>query len=209
MKKLEIIIMVLIFLSFLSGIYFYNQMPEQMASHWNSHGEVDNYVSRFWGLFLMPVVSSAIFLIFMAIPKIDPLKSNIKKFREYYDGFVLLLIVFLIYIYTLTLLWNLGYDFNMSRMIIPAIGLILFYAGILSENAKMNWFVGIRTPWTLSSEKVWEKTNKLGGKLFKIAGVLAFLGVFFPKHAVWLIIIPVLALVAFIFAYSYFEYRKT
>ncbi|MEM1558578.1 MAG: SdpI family protein [Candidatus Bathyarchaeia archaeon] len=58
------------------------------------------------------------------------------------------------------------------------IGLLLFYTGILCENAKKNWFIGIRTHWTLSSDRVWETTHKLGGKLFKTTGVIGILGVF-------------------------------
>ncbi len=208
MKKTEIIIILLILLSFVSALYLYPRMPEQMASHWNAQGEVDDYMPRFWGLFLLPLITAGLFLLFLVIPKIDPLKENIRKFRRYYDIFILFIVIFMFYIYFLTILWNFNVSFDMNRFLIPAMGLLFFYAGILTENAKMNWFVGIRTPWTLSSEKVWDKTNKLGGRLFKIAGLIAFLGFFFPQYSVLLIMIPVLSLVVFIVFYSYFEYQK-
>jgi len=67
----------------------------------------------------------------------------------------------------------------MGQMMVPALGILFYYCGILIENAKRNWFIGIRTPWTLSNEKVWERTHKIGGKLFKIAGLIAFLWYFF------------------------------
>jgi len=69
-------------------------------------------------------------------------------------------------------------------------GLLFFYTGILCGNAKRNWFIGIRTPWTLSSEIVWERTHRIGGKLFKAAGVTAFFGVFFQDHALFFILVP-------------------
>jgi len=208
MKKTEIIIILLILFSFITATYLYPKMPEQMASHWNARGEVDDYMPKFWGLFLLPLITAGLFLLFLVIPKIDPLKENIKKFRRYFDLFILFMIIFMLYIYFLTILWNFGVSFDTNRLLIPAMGLLFFYAGVLTENAKMNWFVGIRTPWTLSSETVWNKTNKLGGKFFKIAAFIAFLGFFFPDYSVLFIMIPVLSLVVFIFLYSYFEYQK-
>ena len=76
------------------------------------------------------------------------------------------------------------------------------------ENAKRNWFVGIRTPWTLSSETVWNKTHKLGAKMFKIAVLLAFIGFFFGSYAIFFVLIPVLSAAGYLMAYSYFEYQK-
>jgi len=208
MKKTTIIVSAIIILSFILGIYLYPQMPDKMASHWNSNGEVNGYMSKFWGLFLMPIVLIVVLIMFILIPKIDPLKKNIKKFRKYFDGFILLLTIFLLYIHVLTIFWNLNYRFDMTRMIIPAIGILFYYIGILTENAKRNWFIGIRTPWTLSSDKVWEKTHKLGGKLFKISGIIALFGIVFPKYAIWLILAPVIATAIYTLIYSYFEYQK-
>jgi len=208
MRKSEIVAMGIILFSFIVGIYLYPQMPERMASHWNAKGEVDGYMPKFWGLFLMPIVSMLIFLLFIVIPKIDPLKQNIEKFRKYYDGFVVLMIAYLFYIYLLTLLWNAGIRFSIVQLLVPAMGILFYYIGILVENAKRNWFIGIRTPWTLSSEKVWEKTHKIGGKLFKIAGIIAFIGIFFESYALFFIFIPVILVATYTIIYSYFEYQK-
>ena len=208
MRKSGIIVLGVILLSFIIGIYFYPQMPEKIASHWNAQGQVDGYMSKFWGLFLMPLLSMMLFLLFIAIPKIDPLKHNIEKFREYYDGFVVLIIVYLFYVYLLTIFWNIGIRFNMVQPLAPAMGILFYYIGILIENAKRNWFIGIRTPWTLSSEKVWEKTHKIGGKLFKIAGVIAFIGVFFQRYVLFFILVPIILVAAYTIVYSYFEYQK-
>jgi len=208
MRKSEIIVLGVILLSFIIGIYFYPQMPEKIASHWNAQGQVDGYMSKFWGLFLMPLLSMILFLLFIAIPKIDPLKHNIEKFRKYYDGFVVLIIVYLFYVYLLTIFWNIGIRFSMVQPLAPAMGILFYYIGILTENAKRNWFIGIRTPWTLSSEKVWEKTHKIGGKLFKTAGAFAFIGVFFQSYALFFILVPIILVAAYTIIYSYFEYQK-
>ncbi len=208
MKKSKIIILGVIILFFIIGAYFYPQMPDRMASHWNIQGEVDSYMSKFWGLFLMPIVSIGLLLLFILIPKVDPLKENIEKFRKYFDDFMVLMIVFLFYIYVLTLAWNIGLRFDMGQAIIPAIGLLFYYIGTLFVNTKRNWFIGIRTPWTLSSDKVWEETHRAGGKLFKLGGIIAILGLFFPKHLLWFIVVPVILVVPWTFIYSYFVYQK-
>jgi uncharacterized membrane protein len=208
MRKSEIIIFGIIILSFAIGAYYYPQMPEKVASHWNAEGQVNGYMSKFWGLFLMPIISAGMLLLFILIPRIDPLKSNIQEFRKYYDGFVVLIMVFLFYIYLLTIFWNSGYTFNMTTFLSPALAILFYSTGILIENAKRNWFIGIRTPWTMSSDKIWDKTHKIGGKLFKIMGILALLAIFFESYALIIIVVPVIVVSIYTFLYSYIEYRK-
>ena len=183
-------------------------MPEKIASHWNVQGQVDGYMSKFWGLFLMPLISAGLFLLFIAIPKIDPLKTNIEKFRKYYDGFITLVIIFLFYLYLLTIFWNMGIRFDIIQLLAPAFGILFYYCGILTENAKRNWFIGIRTPWTLSNDAVWDKTHKIGGKLFKISGIVVLFGIFFRNYALFFILVPVILVAIYTIIYSYVEYQK-
>lgn len=208
MRKSEIIIFGIILISFAIGIYYYPQMPEKLASHWNAQGQVNGYMSKFWGLFLMPIISVGMLLLFILIPRIDPLKSNIQQFRKYFDGFVVLIMVFLFYLYILTIFWNSGYTFNMITFLSPAFAILFYYTGILIENAKRNWFIGIRTPWTMSSDKVWDKTHKVGGKLYKITGVVTLLAIFFETYAIYIIVVPLIMVSIYTVVYSYFEYQK-
>ena len=187
----------------------YGRLPEQMASHWNTTNQVDGYISRFWGAFLMPVISVGMLLLFLVIPKIDPLKANIAKFREYFNAFIVLIIGFMVYMHILTMLWNLGYDrFNMGAAMLPAMGLIFIFAGIMMRQAKRNFFIGIRTPWTLSSDHVWDETHRLGSILFIASGILALFGAFFPDYAIWFIMVPVLGSTLFLLVYSYILYQR-
>ena len=204
----ELLIAIIIVLSFAIAGYFYPQMPERIASHWNARGEVDGYMSKFWGLFLMPFISLVLSALLLAVPKIDPLKANIEKFKTYYYGFVILVLVFLLYLYLLTIFWNLGFRFNMVRLLTPAFGVLFFLCGVLIGKAKRNWSIGIRTPWTLSNEKVWDKTHLIGAKLFKLAGLVTLLGVFFQHYAILFVLIPVISVSLFTVVYSYFEYRR-
>ena len=207
-RKSEIVILGIALLSFVIGAYYYPQMPEQMASHWNARGQVDGYLSKFWGLFLMPVTLVGLALLFMAIPRIDPLRENIEKFRKYYDGFVILFMLFMVVVYVQTLLWNIGIRISLNAFLPIAAGIMFIGAGILVENARRNWFIGIRTPWTLSSDRVWDKTHRMGGKLFKIAGVIAIVGIFFHSYVVYFVLVPVLLVAVYTVVYSYLEYKR-
>lgn len=201
-------IIAIIIMSFGLAYYYYPQMPAKMASHWNTAGEVDDTMSKFWGLFLMPIITVVMYLMFLLIPKIDPLKKNIEKFKIWFEWFVLLLVLFLFYVYLLTLIYNLGYTFNMTIAMLPALGVLFIYIGQLLEHAKRNWFIGIRTPWTLSSDKVWQKTHMLGGKLFKAAGLLVFIAAVLEEYAFWIVMIAVFWAALYPVVYSYFEYQK-
>lgn len=208
MKKTIQLIIAVIVISFAIGIIMYSRMPEQVASHWNAAGDVDGYMSKFWGLFLMPIVTLAIFLLFLAIPYIDPLKKNIEKFRKYFDWFIYMMVLFLFYIYMLTIGWNLGYRFNMTLAILPAFAILFFIIGIVVERAERNWFIGIRTPWTLSDDDVWKKTHRLGGKMFKACAVLAVIGMLLPRYSVWFVLVPVMFTALFTIIYSYVIFAK-
>ncbi len=96
--------------------------------------------------------------------------------------FFIALNVFFLYVYGLTLAWNLGNHFNLKQFLIPALALLIACIGVVLLNSKPNWFIGIRTPWTLSSETNWEKTHKLGAVLFELSALIMLLGVVFHEH---------------------------
>jgi uncharacterized membrane protein len=103
-----------------------------------------------------------------------------------------------------------GYVFDFTLAFIPAIAVLWFCMGVLLAHTKRNWFVGIRTPWTLSSDIVWNKTHKLGGLLFKVTALMTLFGLFFGRPALlFFIIIPLILIVIITSVYSYVEYRKT
>jgi len=208
MRTDKVIILGIILLSFAIGAYFYPQMPERMASHWSAQGQVDGYMPKPWALFLMPVISVGLTILFILIPKIDPLKQNIEKFRKYFDWFIVLIVFFLFYIYLLTIFWNLGFKFDFIQLLSPAFALPFYSIGVLMEKSRRNWFIGIRTPWTLNNEKIWNKTHKIGGKLFKITGGIALLGFLFPVYTIFLIVVLSILISFYLFAYSYFQYQK-
>jgi uncharacterized membrane protein len=209
-RSTTIIVLILIAAATIAGLLLWDQFPEQMASHWNENDQVDGYMPKFWGVFLMPLVTLGMFLLFLVIPNIDPLKANIAQFRDTFNLFVTFIIGFMIYVHALTLLWNLGYtNFKLSQAMLPAMGLLFIVIGSLLRKAKRNFFIGIRTPWTLSSDYVWDKTHQLGAVLFTASGVLAVIGGFFGGMiAFWFLFVPMIGSTIFVLIYSYVLYQK-
>jgi uncharacterized membrane protein len=208
MRKSEIIMLVIIAMSFIFCAAVYPLLPERMATHWDAWGQANGYSGKTLGVFLMPAVMLAIALLFIAIPRIDPLKANIAEFRPYYGAFIIIMTLFMLSITFQIVLWNMGIRINPNILMSIGLGVLFYYTGVLLEKSKRNWSIGIRTSWTLSSDVVWDKTHRLGGKLFKLAGVAAFLGVFYPNSAIYLILVPVLAAALFLTVYSYFVFRE-
>ncbi|MBI2630493.1 SdpI family protein [Candidatus Pacearchaeota archaeon] len=208
MKRGVIISIALIVISFIIAISLYNSMPEKMISHWNYKGEADGFLPKFWALFLFPIILTVILILFYFIPLIDPLKKNIQKFQEYYHGLILAITLLLFYVFSLSILLNVNFVFNITFMLIPAFAIFFFYLGIVIEKSKMNWFVGIRTPWTLSDERVWNATHYLGGKLFKISAGISLIGIFFGEYSMFFVLIPIILSGVFLIVYSYFKYRE-
>lgn len=203
------LIALFIIISFGLSALVYDDLPDRMASHWNAAGQVDGYSPKSPGAVMMPLVMAFIVLLYAVIPHIDPLKKNIKKFLAYYENFFLVLILFFFVLHMQILLWNLGTQVSPNMTMPVLLGGLFFYIGIVTENTKRNWFIGIRTPWTLSSDRVWDRTHKLGGRLFKAAGLIAALGILFQEHAVWFILAPVLLAALYLVVYSYLEYRRS
>jgi uncharacterized membrane protein len=206
--KAEWIAAGIVLLSFVIGIVLYPQMPDRMASHWDATGQVNGYMPKLWGIFLMPVISALLLGLFVIIPVIDPLAKNIRKFRKQFDMFVLLLMLFMLYLYLLTIGWNFGVRFGMVQALSPGLALLFYYAGVMMGESKRNWFVGIRTPWTMSSDRIWNETNRIGGKLMRASGVIALFGMVLPDIALMLILAPVLATAVFSVVYSYVLFRR-
>lgn len=209
-KTSSILILSLIVIALITGLIFWNELPEQMASHWNVYDQVDGYMSKLMGVFMMPLVALGMFLLFLVLPNIDPLKANIAQFRGIFNLFIVLITAFMLYVHGLTLAWSLGYQgFKMSTAMMPFLGILFMFIGYMLKHAKRNFFIGIRTPWTLSSDVVWDKTHQLGSILFMVSGALAIIGSFFSGiMAFWLMFLPLMGSTLFLVVYSYILYRN-
>jgi uncharacterized membrane protein len=185
-------------------ILYYPKLPETMTTHWSVSGEPNGFSSRLWGAWMLPVIMAAVWLIMRAIPHIDPRKANYEKFSGMYDALVILILAFMLAMHIVLLMAATGAPIRMERVVMPSVGIFIAIMGILIPRAHPNWFVGIRTPWTLTSDLSWERTHKIGGTLFVILGVLMVASSFVaPETAIWILVAAALGIVVFLFAYSY------
>lgn len=207
-KTTWIVLAVLTAAALLAGVVVMGRMPEQVASHWNAQGEADGYSSVWMGVFFMPAVMAGIAVLMMVIPSIDPLRENIKAFREDYNVMIVAMAGFFFYLHLLTLLWNLGVEFSMNSLLAPGFGGLFFLIGEMIGKARRNFFIGIRTPWTLSSDSVWQKTHERGAMLYKVAGALTLLAIPFQQWAFYFMIVPILAVSLYVVVYSYIVFER-
>ncbi|WP_435365278.1 SdpI family protein [Haloarchaeobius sp. DYHT-AS-18] len=183
-------------------------LPAQLVTHWNAAGDPDGRMSKTLALALVPALSAALLVLFALLPRIDPLRENVAAFRPYYDWFVVVFSAYLFVIHAGILAFNLGYEFDFTLFILAAVAGLFYYIGILLGHTERNWFVGIRTPWTLSNEEVWKRTHELGGRLFKLTAVVSLVGLLSGEYAIYFLLVPALATAVITIVYSYYLYRK-
>ena len=207
--KLEKTISILILLvCFAASAYLYPILPEKVATHWDIDGVANGYSNKDFAAFFLPIISTIIFVFMLLLPQLDPLKKNIMSFYKEYLLMVLGIVFFMSYIHIWLLIWAIGFMFNMGQVLAPAFAILFFILSKVLSKAKRNWFVGIRTPWTLSSEKVWNKTHALAAKLFKAVAVISLFGIILPKLAFLAVIGSALASAIVLVVYSYVIYKK-
>lgn len=195
-------------------VFVWSSLPEEMVVRWDVAGEPDGTLSRPIAAVSMPMVTLFVFGLFVLLPRIDPLGGNIERFRGHYNGFFLVLAGMLAAIHGAILAENLGYEVGMSGVVLVLSGFVIGYSGLLLRVAEPNWFVGIRTPWTLSSDSVWYETHRVGSVLFAVAGAfilalgLVELAVGIGPWAVWLLLAVVLTAAFVPVVYSYYLYTN-
>lgn len=196
--------LVLTIAAVIASIVVYPQLPERMPTHWSATGEANDWSSRLWGAWLLPLMMALVWFIMRALPHVDPRRANYEKFSGMYDWLINLILVFMLGMHVVTLMAATGSPVRMDRVIMPAVGVFITIMGLMIPRAHPNWFVGIRTPWTLTSDLSWQRTHKLGGSLFVVLGLLMVVSTFIaPEIAIWVLAAAAVAITVFLFAYSY------
>jgi uncharacterized membrane protein len=186
----------------------YPNLPPLIPTRWDISGHVNGWSSRFWGAWMMPILLVAIWGLMRVLPAIDPRGANYAKFGDAFETIIVSIMLFMLGLHVVMLRAALGYPVAMERVVPTGVGVLLAVIGNLLPRARPNWFVGIRTPWTLSSDRVWEKTHRFGGHIFVVGGMLIVLAALAtPQWAHIVVISVVLLCTAAVFAYSYLEWK--
>jgi uncharacterized membrane protein len=186
----------------------YGQLPERVVTHWNANGEPNGYSSRAFAAFLLPGMTLAMWGILRVIPYVDPRRANIEKFRDTYELMIVVIVLMLSVIHLAVIGNALGWPISIARVVPLAVGAFFVIFGNLLPRFRSNFFMGIRTPWTLSSEAVWTKTHRVGGYLMVLAGVLIMLATFLPaRYFTWIVLGSTFGMAIGMIGYSYVAWR--
>lgn len=209
-KIINIIILCILLLGAV-GIYLvYDKLPDNIPIHWNIEGGIDSYSEKegIW-YFLLTIVGINAIMLFAE--KIDPKSANYKRFRKSFDIFRLIISVFFMLIILLTITVSLGYKTLDVGIIVPSsVGILITVIGNYLPKFKHNYSMGIKTPWTLASEKVWDKTHRMAAPLWVIGGIiLAIIPLIFKEGLkVTFLVVVLILLVLIPTVYSFIEFKK-
>jgi uncharacterized membrane protein len=208
--KMNIVLIAAVMATFALTLYVYKDLPEMIPTHWNFSGKVDGWSPKMPYAFMLPAISLAMLIMFAVLPKIDPRKENYPRFKKQYDILRWIVVILFLCLQMLTIATSLGMEMTGMDVIFRLpVALIFVSMGVLMPKFKHNYFVGIKTPWTLHSEEVWDRTHEHGGKVWIWCGIALALVSFwngFPMNYVYPAIILFAALEPVV--YSYIISRK-
>ncbi|MBO8170601.1 MAG: SdpI family protein [Bacillaceae bacterium] len=213
-KKSDVVLLIIILAGMLTGVLIYPSLPDQIPTHWNVAGEPDNYSSKEFGVFGLPIINLIIYFAMFLVPRLDPGRDNYKRFDKVYRISRWGIVLFLTLIHQLMLYQAYAPIKNWPVLDVSVVtpllmGILFVVIGNYLTRARRTYFFGIRTPWTLEDETVWKKTHRLGGWLFVLAGIISLISPVFPGMIRFIVVISSILLAAFIpSVYSYFIFKK-
>ena len=202
--KLLIITSILILLPMLAGIVIWDMLPQQIPTHWNANGEVDQWGAKAFVVLGFPLILLAAQWLCSLGTSADPKKAN-------HSAKVLNIVLWVIpaisiLLHSITYLTALGMDIRMEFIMPLFIGFVLTIIGNYMPKCKQNYTVGIKIPWTLNSEENWNRTHRFAGRFWFACGIAIMLTAFFGGFVIFTGIAVLMVLAPII--YSYVLHRK-
>jgi uncharacterized membrane protein len=204
--KMLILTTVICILPIIMSLMVFDRLPDQVPVHWNFKGEVDNYASKQFGAFGLPLLMAFInFIVHMGLNN-DPKKANYSVVLKQFSMW--LIPVMTLFLVPITLLIAMGYDIKINVIIPIFVGIIIIICGNYLPKCKQNYTMGIKLPWTLNSEENWNKTHHLAGFIWTIGGILLVLTTFLNVNSLPLLLTIIFSMVVVPAIYSYMLYKK-
>lgn len=201
---------VLVALMFLAGAILYSYLPDILPVHWDFNGEPNNWWPKIYGVWLIPGMSLIFMILFPILQRIDPKSQNYPGFAKAWAVIQTSILGMLAYMYGVTLFVTFypAYNAMVGRLVVFGIGLLFVILGNYMGKIRQNYFVGLKTPWTLNDPEVWQKSQRLAGWVFVLAGLLIII-----EAIIWLavayVFFAIILLTVFVpIIYSYLLSRK-
>ncbi len=196
--------------SLVLGLWAYFALPvSRMPVHLNFYGEVDRYGSKFSGTLLFPLMILGIGLLMLYLDRIDPMRGNVAKSKKALYPLLNGIAAFMLFM-QIVFIWlvRTGASKVDSHLILIGVGLLFIFIGNYLPTIKRNFFVGIRTPWTLASDEVWRDTHRIGGWGFVLLGLWTII-VGFLRLDIWWWLAPFILVIVYIgIIYPFYRFKK-
>ena len=192
------------------GAVLYPSLPGTLPIHWGVSGRPDGFAPKgFWSVFLLPAIALGTYALLVAVPLLDPKRANLKLSIRAYNIVLDMVVGLLAVIFAASMVAAYDIGFPVTKVMLPAMGVMFMVLGRLMADVKQNWTFGVRVSWTLSDEVVWDRTNRLGGRLFTGVGVVTFACTFLPApYDILVMLAATLLVLPVVLVYSYALYRR-
>lgn len=209
--SINLVIWAIIAIQVIVALYGFAVLPDRVPIHWGISGQANSYGPKWLGTFLFPLMSIGIYALIRVLLAAGPrLGGRENTAANLQIGKIILTSVtlFLLIIQLSAITQALGVGFNMTMVIMLALSVLFIFLGNYMGKVRRNFWMGIRTPWTLASSVTWERTHRLGGWLFVTVGLIGIPFSFIPALRLWGIIVPLIAVSALLYLYSYICYQR-
>ena len=205
--KKEIPFIVVALLPFVYLAYIWNELPKEVPMHWNASGEIDRWGDKSELFMMLFMLTGITYFVFLIIPYIDP-KQKFQNMGNKLNNLRRILALFMSAL-AIYILYSVQQKTSNPVLIFPLVGLLFAFLGNYFKTIKPNYFIGIRTPWTLENEEVWKKTHLIGGKLWFVGGLLMALTFVLPNKIQIYTFLAIAAVITIVpIVYSYLEFKK-
>ncbi|MEO1021037.1 MAG: SdpI family protein [Bacteroidota bacterium] len=205
--KKEWFILVILLIPFGVSAYLWNDLPDIVPTHFNAKGEADDWGPKWVNALMLPGIGLGTYLLMVFLPAIDP-KKRITSNQKAIAAIRVITSLFIVAVYGIVIRISLGHSFSFQGYVPVGVGILFIVIGNYINSVKPNYFIGIRTPWTLENETVWKKTHRLGSKLWIIGGLLLLLSPFLPlmnHNTTFLSIVFIMVAIPFIYSFIAFK----
>lgn len=204
------LLLLLLAVGLVVGVVVRTGLRGPVPIHWNARGEPDGFLGPPWGAVIHPLIGAAIYLGLLVLPLLDPSRANYPLFAGTVRVIRWLLVLTALGLHAVGLLVAMGYRLDSGRFVLGAVGVLFLILGNVLGRVRHNWFIGIRTPWTLASEAVWQRTHRLAAPLWVAGGATGVLSAAFlpptPRAVVFGAAVAVMVVVPVV--YSYLDWRR-